>query len=174
MKRFLLGTLCAVALGCNASTPTTSDVDSTQGPPRITTNRPIIMDGQQATTQSSDETNTTRRPAADPTRSNDGTRQAIDPDNTGVNVRDRDSSAKTPFDQNENKADIATTAEIRQRVVDTEMSVNAQNVKIITHNGKVTLRGPVQAEAEKQQIEAIAVAIAGQGNVDNQLEVNVD
>ncbi|HUG67378.1 MAG TPA: BON domain-containing protein [Pirellulaceae bacterium] len=174
MKHFLLGTLCAVALGCNPSTPTTSHVDSTQEQPAtITTNRPIL-DGRQATTQSFDDTNTTQMPAADPTRFNDGTSQTVDPDNSGVNVRDRDDLAKTPFDQNENKADIAITAGIRQRVVDTEMSVNAQNVKIITQDGKVTLRGPVQTDAEKQQIEAIALAIAGEGNVDSQLEVDRD
>lgn len=161
MKTLFLGTLCAFALGCSTSTPTTSHDGPAQGQsPTITANRPVIIDGRQATTQSFDDS--------------DGARQAVDPDNTGVNVRDRDNLTKTPFDQNENKSDIATTADIRKRVVDTEMSVNAQNVKIITQNGKVTLRGPVQAEAEKQQIEAIAVSVAGKGNVDNQLEVNVD
>ena len=63
-------------------------------------------------------------------------------DNTEVNVRDRSEAAKTPIDQNENQKDIDITANIRKRVVDTKMSVNAQNVKIITQDGKVTLRGP--------------------------------
>lgn len=111
-------------------------------------------------------------PSENQTRVDDSTSQAVDRDNTGVNVRDRDDSEKTPIDQNENKTDIDITAKIRQRVVDTEMSVNAQNVKIITQDGKVTLRGPVKTEAEKQQIEAIALAVAGKGNVNNQLEVS--
>lgn len=86
---------------------------------------------------------------------------------------DNSQALKTPFDQNENNTDTDTTAEIRQRVVDTEMSTNAHNVKIITQNGKVTLRGPVPSQTEKQQIEEIALAVAGRGNVDNQLEVQL-
>ena len=92
-------------------------------------------------------------------------------DNTAVNKRDRDGATKTPLDQNENKADIGITADIRKRVVDTKMSVNAHNVKIITQDGKVTLRGPVKTADEKNQIEEIARSVAGEKNVDSQLEV---
>jgi len=95
------------------------------------------------------------------------------PDNTAVNQRDAEPSAtKTPIDQNENKDDVNRTAEIRKRILDTaDMSVNAQNVKIITQNGKVTLRGPVNSETERDAIVKIATSVAGEGNVDNQLEV---
>ena len=96
---------------------------------------------------------------------------AVKRDNTEVNVRDRTDAAKTPIDQNENRKDIDITANIRKRVVDTKMSVNAQNVKIITQDGKVTLRGPVKSEEEKTQIEQMAHEVAGAANVDNQLEV---
>ena len=95
----------------------------------------------------------------------------VDRDNTGVNVRDRSDAAKTPINQNENKADVDLTAEIRKRVVDTKLSVNAHNVKIITQDGRVTLRGPVKSADEKKQIGDIAVAVAGAGKVDNLLEV---
>lgn len=95
----------------------------------------------------------------------------VDRDNTAVNVRDRDGSAKTPIDQNENKADVKTTADIRKAVVDSKMSTDAHNVKIITQDGKVTLRGPVKSEDEKRQIEEIAAKIAGEGNVTNEIEV---
>jgi osmotically-inducible protein OsmY len=44
-------------------------------------------------------------------------------------------------------------------------------VKIITQDGKVTLRGPVNSAEEKAQIEEMAVAVAGKDHVDNQLEV---
>jgi len=94
-----------------------------------------------------------------------------DRDNTGINERDRSPEAKTPIDQNENKKDVEITANIRKRVVATKMSVNAQNVKIITQDGRVTLRGPVKNEDEKKQIEDIARDVAGEGNVDSQLEV---
>ncbi len=94
-----------------------------------------------------------------------------DRDNTAVNKRDRNSTAKTPIDQNENKKDIDVTATIRKRIVATKMSVNAHNVKIITQDGKVTLRGPVKSSDEKKQIEDIARDVAGKDNVDSQLEV---
>ena len=93
------------------------------------------------------------------------------PDNTAVNTRDRDGDAKTPIDQNENQADVDTTAAIRKRVVDTKMSVDAQNVKIITQDGHVTLRGPVKSDTEKQRIEEIAHSVAGADKVDSELEV---
>jgi len=92
-------------------------------------------------------------------------------DNTGINERDRSTAAKTPTDQNENQKDIDVTANIRKRVVDRKLSVNAQNVKIITQDGKVTLRGPVKSAEEKNQIEQIAGDVAGVGNVDSQLEI---
>ena len=95
----------------------------------------------------------------------------VDRDDTAVNTRDSDGAAKTPIDQNENQSDIDITANIRKQVVDTEMSVNAQNVKIITQDGKVTLRGPVKSPEEKQKIEAIASSVAGSDKVDSQLEV---
>lgn len=95
----------------------------------------------------------------------------VDRDNTAVNQRDRGTAAKTPLDQNENQSDIKITADIRKQVVDTDMSVNAQNVKIMTQDGKVTLRGPVKSDDEKAKIEQIAQAVAGKGKVDSQLEV---
>jgi len=96
---------------------------------------------------------------------------AVDTDNTGRNVRDRDQATKTPIDQNENKNDVNLTASIRKRVVDTKMSTDAHNVKIITQDGKVTLRGPVDSAEEKAKIEELATDVAGKGQVDNQLEV---
>lgn len=96
------------------------------------------------------------------------------PENTGVNVRDRDSTAKTPIDQNENQSDIDITANIRKQVTGTKMSSNAHNVKIITQDGKVTLRGPVGSEDEKNQIEQIAVKVAGADHVENLLDVSTE
>jgi osmotically-inducible protein OsmY len=51
--------------------------------------------------------------------------------------------------------------------------VDARNVKIITIDGHVTLRGPVNSAEEKRQIGEIANQIAGAGNVDNQLEAKL-
>ena len=59
---------------------------------------------------------------------------------------------------------------LKQLVADDTLSSNARNVKIITTNGAVTLRGPVKDEAEKARVVAIAKNIAGQAPVDVQLE----
>ena len=97
------------------------------------------------------------------------------PDTTKTNERDRDSAAKTPMDQSESKEDIAITAVIRKGVMaDDELSATAKNVKIITADGVVTLRGPVKSEAEKTTIEALAKDADGVESVDNQLEVAAD
>lgn len=96
------------------------------------------------------------------------------PDNTARNVRDRDDRTLTPFDQGNSQADMSTTAQIRKEVIANKtMSVNARNVKIITSNGKVTLRGPVNSAEEKRLIGDIADRIARTGNVDNQLDVKI-
>ncbi|MFN7875335.1 MAG: BON domain-containing protein [Pirellula sp.] len=92
-------------------------------------------------------------------------------DNSSINQRDNAESAKTPMDQYENQKDVDTTAKIRRQVVDTKMSINAQNVKIMTQNGKVTLRGPVESADERTQIEIIARNVAGEKNVDNKLDI---
>jgi hyperosmotically inducible protein len=94
------------------------------------------------------------------------------PDNTGVNVRDRNDATLTPGDQSESEADRALTQQIRQAVVgDKSLSTMAKNIKIITIDGVVTLRGPVQNANEKKTIEAKVQHMAGVNKVDNQLEV---
>jgi osmotically-inducible protein OsmY len=92
-------------------------------------------------------------------------------DNTGLNARDKDGAAMTPFDQGNSAADLAVTADIRKQVVGTSMSVSAQNVKIMTQEGKVTLRGPVATDSEKRNVERIAGNVAGEGNVTSELQV---
>lgn len=103
-----------------------------------------------------------------------GTNVTTGADNTVRNVRDRDNRTLTPLDQGNSQADVDTTAAIRKEVIaDNSLSVNAQNVKIITHKGQVTLRGPVNTAEEKRLIGEIADRIARPGNVDNQLEVTL-
>jgi hypothetical protein len=92
-------------------------------------------------------------------------------DNTGRNAGDAPATA-TPFDQGNNEADLGTTQKIRQAVMDeASLSTTAKNVKIITKDGKVMLRGPVNASNEKTRIEEIAIRIAGAGNVMNEIEL---
>lgn len=93
-------------------------------------------------------------------------------DNTAKNKRDRDPAAKTSFDQSESSPDIRITAEIRREIMKGEnLSTDAQNCKIITEQGAVTLRGPVKNESEKEKIGTWAANVAGVIRVDNQLEI---
>jgi len=95
-----------------------------------------------------------------------------DADNSGKNARDRGDQTLTPTDQGGSEADRQVTANIRKAVVnDDALSTNAHNVKIITKDGVVTLRGPVKSASEKATVAAKAHKIAGVKRVDNQLEI---
>jgi|SRR5688572_6214838 len=97
---------------------------------------------------------------------------AVEPDNSGRNVRDRDNQNKTAGDQSESEADRTISQNIRDAITsDDSLSTNGKNVKIITNDGTVTLRGPVKSDKEKTDIEAKAKRVAGVKKVDNQLEV---
>ncbi|MFO1520025.1 MAG: BON domain-containing protein [bacterium] len=94
------------------------------------------------------------------------------PDNTGKNARDVQGGPLTPEDQSNSKGDLKITQKIRQSLVaDDSLSTLAKNVKIITVNGKVTLRGPVNSDSEKDRVAQKAGQISGDGSVINQLEV---
>jgi len=97
-----------------------------------------------------------------------------DADNSRVNQRDRNSAALTPMDQGSSASDRNITQQIRKALMnDKSLSFTAKNVKIITIDGKVTLRGPVKSEAERSAIEAAARRAAGDGSrVDSQLEIS--
>jgi hyperosmotically inducible protein len=94
------------------------------------------------------------------------------PNNTGINVRDRDAGAMTAGQQSNRTSDVNLTRQIRRAVEkDNTLSTVAHNVKIVSVDGKVTLRGPVKTEQEKAAIGSKAQMFAGRHNVDNQLEV---
>jgi osmotically-inducible protein OsmY len=102
------------------------------------------------------------KPAADKTAA----------DNTAKNERDKSGETKTSGDQSNSPEDIKITAAIRRAVVaDQSLSMTAKNVKIITANGVVTLRGPVNNAKEKATIGKLAASSAGKVKIENQLEV---
>jgi hyperosmotically inducible protein len=95
--------------------------------------------------------------------------QQTPPDNTKQN---KDQTNPTADQQKMNPADRAITQKIRKAIhEDSTLSTYAHNIKIITQDGKVTLRGPVRSEEEKSNIKAKAVAVAGEGNVTDQLDI---
>ena len=103
------------------------------------------------------------------------TLHAQQPDNTSVNKRDRAETAKTADQAKETPSDRDLMKRIRKAVTDDKsLSTYAHNIKIIAVNGKVTLKGPVKSEAEKQNIQAKAVTVAGDANVMDELTIAPD
>ena len=94
------------------------------------------------------------------------------PDNTAINERDRSRETQTSGDQSNSSADLKTTQAIRQALMkDGELSTTAKNIKIITNNGQVTLRGPVKNAQEKAKIDQLARSAAGGAKIDDQLDI---
>lgn len=107
-----------------------------------------------------------------PVQDSSAQEQKVAPDNSKKNVRDRKDQNPTPMDQGGSAGDLKITKDIRQEINHKkEISTNGKNVKIITIDGAVTLRGPVATEEEKQLIYDIASKIAGSAKVKNELEV---
>ncbi len=90
------------------------------------------------------------------------------PDNTGTNKQ----GGQTADQQKENKEDRLLSQQVRKSVInDKSLSTYAHNIKIISQNGTVTLRGPVRSDDEKAAIEAKAKEVAGVSSVINELTV---
>jgi osmotically-inducible protein OsmY len=98
---------------------------------------------------------------------------AQEPDNTKTNKQDRQAGAPTADQQKNNVADRDLTKRIRQSIMsDKALSTYAHNVKVISQNGLVTLKGPVRSEDEKSAIEAKAMEVVGdKTKISNQMSV---
>jgi hyperosmotically inducible protein len=95
------------------------------------------------------------------------------PDNTKVNKRDRKAGEATADQQKANASDQDLTKRIRQSIMaDKSLSTYAHNIKVISQNGAVTLKGPVKSDDEKKAVVAKAVAVAGSADkVTDQISV---
>jgi hyperosmotically inducible protein len=104
-----------------------------------------------------------------------GADAAVEPDNTKKNAGDDRPNAVTAQDQGGSEQDREITQQVRQLVVkDDSLSMAAKNVKIVTIEGVVTLRGPVKSAEEKTTLASFAQNVAGVKRVDNELEVDAD
>lgn len=93
-------------------------------------------------------------------------------DNSAINERDRKDATLTPEDQSQSKTDIELAAKVRRAVVSQSgISMDGQNIKIITMNNTVTLRGPVKDAAERTAIDETARSAAGKATIVNELEI---
>ena|ERR1700694_3152535 len=100
------------------------------------------------------------------------TQSAPASDNTKINQRDRNPNEPTADQQQNNRSDRDLTQQVRKAIeADKNFSTYAHNVKVITQNGRVTLKGPVRSEEEKRAVEAKAAEVAGEGKVISELTV---
>lgn len=100
------------------------------------------------------------------------TSQPTAPDNTKVNERDQNQNEPTADQQKDNRSDRDITQQIRQSIMkDKSLSTYAHNIKIVTKDGQVTLKGPVRSEDEKKAIEAKAAEVARDGKVTSELNI---
>ena len=98
--------------------------------------------------------------------------EKVNADNTAKNQRDRSGETNTSGDQSNSSADLKITQAIRQALMkDGELSTTAKNIKVITANGQVTLRGPVNNAQEKAKIDQIARSAGGGAQIVDQLDV---
>jgi len=93
-------------------------------------------------------------------------------DNTAINQRDQNANEATADRQKENRSERDITQRIRKGIMlDKSLSTYAHNVKIVTQNGQVTLKGPVRSEDEKRAVEAKAAEVVGENKVTSQLDI---
>ena len=93
-------------------------------------------------------------------------------DNTNMNRRDRMQNEPTADQQQNNRSDLEIAQQVWKAIeADKGFSTYAHNVKVITQNGQVTLKGPVRSEEEKHAVEAKAAEVAGEGKVTSELTV---
>lgn len=102
---------------------------------------------------------------------NKADREVTAPDNTAQNAKDTN-RAETPTDQGNSEKDIQITKDIRSSIMDKELSFNAKNIKIITRNEYVSLKGVVESEAEHQEILKIARNHANTAKITDELKVD--
>lgn len=98
--------------------------------------------------------------------------ETVKNDNSAKNKVYNSEANATAESQSNDASSLELTRKIRSSLTsDKHLSINAQNVKIITHDGKVTLVGPVKSMAEKATVERIAKNHAGTVPVESQITI---
>ncbi|HET6339399.1 MAG TPA: BON domain-containing protein [Polyangiales bacterium] len=146
--------------------------DHTAAQTKNARDRTAVPAGTPKSTGTADKTPTAdKAPAADKTdKANASDKHAAD--NTARNKRDQNDKSLTPIDQSNESSDLQLTAAVRRAIVGADgLSFTAKNVKIISTDGQVTLRGPVKSAAEKSQVEQVARQAAGAAPVVSKLEI---
>lgn len=109
---------------------------------------------------------------SDASNANSAAPSRPDANNTVRNERDSTGRTLTPVDQSSEPNDLAITTRIREALVaNDELGIDAKNIKVITVNGQVNLRGPVANADEHAKVVDIAKGIALPTDVHDELEI---
>ena len=93
-------------------------------------------------------------------------------DNTRMNKVDRNDTQRTAQGQSGARSDRELTAAVRKVILrDKSLSTYAHNVKVVTRDGEVTLRGPVRTSEEKARVSELAQQVSGVSRVNDELLV---
>lgn len=93
-------------------------------------------------------------------------------DNTKINERDQMNNQVTADEQGQSKSDLEITQAIRKAIIaEKSLSMYGHNIKIITTDGMVTLKGPVSSINESNWIQNTASQIVGVSNVIDQMDI---
>lgn len=94
--------------------------------------------------------------------------QQPQPDNSKQNTHHR----RTADNQTNAHADRLTAAKIRKAIIaDKSLSMYAHNVKVLVVDSKVTLKGPVHSDEEKEKIATDAATVVSADAITNNLTV---
>jgi hyperosmotically inducible protein len=146
--------------------------DHTAAQTKNARDRAAVPAGTPKSTGTADKTPTADKTAAADKTDKTNASDKHSADNTARNKRDQDDQTLTPIDQSNAPSDLQLTAAVRRAIVGAEgLSFTAKNVKIISADGRVTLRGPVKSAAEKSRVEQVARQAAGAAPVASQLEI---
>jgi hyperosmotically inducible periplasmic protein len=93
-------------------------------------------------------------------------------DNTAQNKGAARADAITAQKQDNKKNDVKTLAAIRRAIMRGRgLSMDAKNVKILYSSGVVTLKGPVDSDIEKGQVETLVKNCRNVSSIENELTV---
>jgi hyperosmotically inducible periplasmic protein len=97
------------------------------------------------------------------------------PDNTKKNLPTNHHDANRADQQSNSSTDVELTRKIRRALTqDKSLSTYAHNIKIITRDGVVELKGPVRSQSERDAVEAKATELAGNSKVKDELTVKAE
>ena len=140
--------------------------------PPLQSGAPTVDSSVSTTSSTSGSTGTTPvTPTIRGTAGTTATSSGTEPEIIRLNETGRMNKSLTPGDSATTRADLYVSNTIRQSLVKGGLSGTSRNVKIVTTNGRVTLSGLVNSEAEKTKIESLARGAAGSVTVDSQLKV---